>query len=61
MCLSPYELFNQLVHFYEIQHAVEDDLDVIIVNATIICNHSKMADVQTSEVDAKLALVKEVP
>jgi hypothetical protein len=47
-----------LVDFYEIQygdHATEDDLDACCYN------HSKMADVQTFEVGAKLAPVNVGP
>jgi hypothetical protein len=49
---------NQLVDFYEIQYggyAIEGDFDAVLLSRTF--KHSKMADVQTSEVDAKLAPV----
>jgi hypothetical protein len=43
--------------FFKIQygrHTIEGNLEAIIFNA-VVCNHSKMADVQTTKVDAKLA------
>jgi hypothetical protein len=53
---------NQLVDFYKIHkevHAIEGDLDAVLFNPvpSTIPNHSKMAEVQTSEMDAKLAPV----
>jgi hypothetical protein len=50
---------NQLVDFYKIQYGgitIEDDLDPIIVNP-VAPTIPKMADVQTSEMNAKLILV----
>jgi hypothetical protein len=46
-----------MIDFYGIQygsHAIESDLDAIIFNPRRF-NHSKMSDVQTSEVYAKLS------
>jgi hypothetical protein len=54
---ASYQLFNQIENFYEIQlggHAIEGGLDACFFKSCSF-NHSKMADVQTSEVDAKLA------
>jgi hypothetical protein len=51
------------VDFYEIQlggHSIEGDLDAVLFNP-VPSNHSKMADVHTSEVDAKLAPVNMGP
>jgi hypothetical protein len=54
----PNQLLKGLVDFYEIQygdHATEGDLDAVIFNFSF--NDCKIADVQTSELCAKLALV----
>jgi hypothetical protein len=54
----PHQLLKDLVDFYEIQygdHATEGDLDAVIFNVSF--NDCKIADVQTYELGAKLALV----
>jgi hypothetical protein len=57
VCLS-----NQL-EFYEIQlgrYTIERSVNAVIFN-TVFSNNPKTVDIQTSEVDAKLALVNVVP
>jgi hypothetical protein len=54
---------NQLVDFYEIQyagHAIEGNLEAVHFNP-VSSTIPNMADVQTSEVDAKLAPVNMGP
>jgi hypothetical protein len=54
---------NQVVGLYYILydvHAIEDDLGAVLLNL-VACIIPKLADVQTSDADAKLALANVGP
>jgi hypothetical protein len=59
VCLSPYQLLNHLVEFYEVQtgvHVTEGDIKAIIFNP-VPSTIPKVVDIQIFEVDANLVPV----